>query len=60
MRDPARIPEVMAEMERVWRKVPDMRLGQFIIGVAGVRDPYNIEEDVWMQLLKEFETRRGL
>jgi hypothetical protein len=31
MRDPNRIPEVIAAQEEAWRKNPDLRLGQLIV-----------------------------
>lgn len=31
MRDPDRIPELCALLERAWRLDPDMRLGQLIV-----------------------------
>lgn len=48
MRAPDRIPRVFAEVERVWRLHPDMRLGQLIVNVATWADKpvWDIEEDV--------------
>jgi organic radical activating enzyme len=51
MRDPNRIPEVLAEIERLWRMVPDWRLGQLIVNVAG-GDPFNVEDDRLIELVK--------
>lgn len=34
MRDPARIPEVLAKVQELWQKVPNLRLGQFLGNVA--------------------------
>lgn len=31
MRSPARIPLVLAVLQRAWEKAPDMRLGQIIL-----------------------------
>lgn len=30
MRDPARIPEILARIQKVWEQHPDQRLGQLI------------------------------
>ena len=30
MRDPNRIPEILKELEKIWSKYPDLRLGQLI------------------------------
>lgn len=34
MRDPKRIPKVLAEVERLWKKHPDIRLGQFFLNLS--------------------------
>ena len=39
MRDPKRIPEVLAAIEKVWRKHPDLRLGQLIVIGARPKQP---------------------
>lgn len=39
MRDPARIDQVLALLEEVWRKDPDLRLGQLIYNAARLREP---------------------
>jgi hypothetical protein len=31
VRDPARIPRILAKLERVWREDPDLRLGQIVV-----------------------------
>jgi hypothetical protein len=35
MRDPARIPKILARLQVVWEDHPDMRLGQLIENVYG-------------------------
>lgn len=40
MRDPKRIPKVLKEIERLWKKYPDLRLGQLLI---------NADIDYWME-----------
>lgn len=54
MRDPERITEVLEELERVWRKNPDWRLGQVIGNVIRPsNDPFYIEDDKMLARLKK-------
>jgi hypothetical protein len=55
MRDPGRIPEVLAEIERVWKDYPDMRLGQLIVNVTGISDPYFVENDKLLECLTNWK-----
>jgi hypothetical protein len=34
MRDPERIPMILAAVEREWRKAPDLRLGQLLVNLV--------------------------
>lgn len=34
MRDKKRIPDILARLEKVWEKYPDLRLGQLIVNVV--------------------------
>jgi len=43
MRNPNRILFVLRELERLWKKYPDWRLGQLIFNIPG-RDPFHIED----------------
>jgi hypothetical protein len=43
MRNPNRISIVLRELERLWRKYPDWRLGQLVFNIPG-RDPFHIED----------------
>ena len=43
MRDPGRIPLMLAAVERQWRKEPDQRLGQLIVNL--LRDNRDILRD---------------
>ena len=48
MRDPNRIPRVLDLLEKVWKEVPDWRLGQLIENIArdmGWNDAYYVEDD---------------
>lgn len=53
MRDPKRIPKILKEIEEVWKKYPDYRLGQLIGNI--IRDPafYYIEDEDFVKLLKD-------
>lgn len=53
MRDVNRIDVVLSEIKEIWKKYPDLRLGQLICNV--VRDPtlYYIEDDKLIEVLKE-------
>jgi uncharacterized protein YihD (DUF1040 family) len=42
MRDPARIPEVLAAIHNVWKRNPDLRLGQ-IVTIATAKSGRNVE-----------------
>lgn len=44
MRDPKRIPEVLALLGRLWLKVPDWRLGQMVFNATGVYDCFHVED----------------
>lgn len=54
MRDPKRIPEILKEIESIWKIYPDYRLGQLLCNV--LRDPalYYVEDEELTKLLKEF------
>jgi len=43
MRNPDRIPVVLKYLETIWKKVPDLRLGQLIWWLAG-GDPFSVED----------------
>lgn len=58
MRDPNRIPRVLALLGKVWAEVPDWRLGQLIENIArdlGWNDAFYMNDD---DLEKELR-RRG-
>ena len=57
MRDPNRIPEVLATLQQGWEKVPDWRLGQLIENLKryiGVDDLFYIEDDKMIEKIIEF------
>lgn len=54
MRDPERIPRILGKLHRLWKKRPDLRLGQLLVGaVYEGKDPgdppsydlFNVEDD---------------
>jgi uncharacterized protein YihD (DUF1040 family) len=47
MRDPNRIGDVLQAVEKIWRRYPDMRLGQLISNLAdwSEQSVWDIEED---------------
>lgn len=54
MRDINRIDTILNEIKDIWKKNPDLRLGQLICNV--VRDPalYYIEDEDLAEVLKKF------
>ncbi len=58
MRDINRIPEILKELERVWRDNPDFRLGQLITVATRPSTPhpttFYIEDDKMLKGLKSF------
>ena len=56
MRDPDRIPEILAALGEVWSQYPDLRLGQLILNV--VQDPmlYYIEDRALIERIKHYYT----
>lgn len=59
MRNPKRIPKVLKEIEKVWKKYPDLRLGQLILNSCGEPPLYCIEDEDLINLLKETDKRLG-
>lgn len=49
MRDPGRIPALIAALAGAWTLNPDLRLGQLIVDVTSINgplaDPFQIEDD---------------
>lgn len=48
MRDQKRIPKVLAEVEEIWEKYPDQRLGQLLCNIGrsfGYDEPFYMEDD---------------
>ena len=57
MRDPNRIPEILAMLGQGWEKVPDWRLGQLVENLKryiGVDDLFYIEDDKMTEYIIDF------
>lgn len=56
MRDPKRIPRVLKEIERIWKKYPDLRLCQLIINaIPPTKAVFHVEEDQLLENLREYD-----
>lgn len=53
MRDPKRIDVILQEIGAIWRKYPDMRLGQLIGNVLEGLSLYYVEDDSLVKALKD-------
>lgn len=53
-RDPDRIPQILELLEQLWRRYPDMRLGQLIVNLLDPRpNPiFTIEDETLRERLK--------
>ena len=57
MRDRNRIVGVMADLMAVWEKVPDLRLGQFVMGLTDSdTELFYLEDDKLVERAKSFVT----
>jgi uncharacterized protein YihD (DUF1040 family) len=55
MRDPQRIDRILNLIAVIWRREPDLRLGQLLVNIAGFdKDPYYYEDDITEEKLKTF------
>jgi uncharacterized protein YihD (DUF1040 family) len=54
MRDPNRIPVVLSRLQAVWKKYPDLRLGQLITNVFRSDSLYYLEDDRLIDIIEEF------
>jgi len=54
MRNPKRIPKVLKEIEKIWKKKPYLRLMQLIVNVFGEENLYYLEEDELIRNLRRF------
>jgi uncharacterized protein YihD (DUF1040 family) len=58
MRDPGRISKVLAELERYWRKHPDLRLAQLVVNL-GIDNTYYTEDDELVAALQKHNAESG-
>lgn len=56
----SRITPVIRKLEEVWRKHPDLRLGQLLIDCAGDKDLFNLEDDELMEAMERFGDKSGV
>lgn len=61
MRDPDRMPRIVAKLERAWKLVPDWRLGQLISNLQGpgTFDAFYIEDNDWEEALDAFIAKQN-
>ena len=57
MKDPKRIKKVLREIEKVWKKYPDLRLMQLLGNVWTEEqfDSYYIEDKILLRYLKRYK-----
>ena len=53
MRDPNRIETTLKQIEGIWKKYPDLRLGQLLCNVANYGALYYIEDNDLINLLHQ-------
>lgn len=55
MRNPERIEPLLIELTKLWKRFPDMRLGQLIYNAVSPKEPcpaiFYIEDDVLLEKL---------
>lgn len=52
MRNPDRIPKILNEIEKIWQRHPDLRLGQLILNLEYRLPLYQIEDEELVAALK--------
>lgn len=53
MRDPNRIEELIVDLRNLWKKKPDLRLGQLLVNLSANKDLFYLEdEDLLAQIRK--------
>jgi hypothetical protein len=66
MRDINRIDKVTNELNKLWKKYPDMRFGQLIHTIyfnandhpRGDRDKFYVEDDVWLEVIERLNNSK--
>ena len=59
MRDPNRIYKHCHELADLWSKVPDWRMGQFMVNMITMcqyegKDPFYMEDDEFFKMMKDY------
>lgn len=58
MRDPNRIDAILEAIEVYWKENPDLRLMQLLLNAATTIDPYYLEDEALLTLLRRiYDTR---
>lgn len=52
-RHPERMEEILRRIETVWKKYPDMRLGQLLVNICGPNNLFTLEDEHLMQLVEK-------
>lgn len=56
MRDKERIPTVLAELQKTWEKVPDLRLMQLLMGITrSDSDAFYVEDETLVSRIQKFD-----
>ena len=63
MRDPNRIYKYCFKLADIWNKVPDWRLGQFMINMVTIaeydgNDVFYMEDDEFMKMIEDYFTNK--
>ena len=59
MRDPQRIPKILARLAHLWQQHPQLRLAQLIGNVFHrERDPYHLEDESFIAELEKYYSSR--
>lgn len=53
MRDPKRIPIVLAEIQKFWENNPDWRFGQIIFNLFGAGDHFHMPDDYTLKVFQD-------
>jgi hypothetical protein len=57
VRDPNRIPRILAKLQKLWEAMPDQRLGQLINNILTLQpSAYSWESDLWHSEDTEWES----
>ena len=51
MRDPQRIPLLLARLQKAWETVPDWRLCQLVLNATG-DDPFYVEDEQFILIVE--------